>query len=265
MKENIRFRGMTLMLRDYNASGAVNQAAPESALYEITYCREGSGEYVIGHWSYYITDGGIMIRSLAEGARDPAFPTGRFAGFSIYISGNSEECANSERLCSGECFVHHADEKLRAAADAVCSDTAHEEAAEVFLDRIGKLTREASAAGKSRCTAELAASVKEVCAFLSQNLSTHYTIGEISERSGITPTRFKTAFRLIYGAPVYSYIKRRKMLSAAAMLKNTNKNVLDIASDFGYDNGSKFAAAFRETIGVPPREYRRLCAAQNIQ
>ena len=42
----------------------------------------------------------------------------------------------------------------------------------------------------------------------------------------------------------------------AALLRETDRTVLDIACQFGYDNASKFARAFRDVIGVSPREYR---------
>ena len=35
-----------------------------------------------------------------------------------------------------------------------------------------------------------------------------------------------------------------------------DRTVLDIAGQFGYDNGSKFAKAFRDVIGVRPAAYR---------
>lgn len=47
------------------------------------------------------------------------------------------------------------------------------------------------------------------------------------------------------------------MLSAARMLRETGLRVLEIAMCHGYDNGSKFAKAFRDVLGVSPNEYRR--------
>ena len=46
------------------------------------------------------------------------------------------------------------------------------------------------------------------------------------------------------------------VIGAAELLRQTNRTVLDIAGQFGYDNASKFAKAFRDVIGVSPREYR---------
>ena len=48
------------------------------------------------------------------------------------------------------------------------------------------------------------------------------------------------------------------------------RQVLDIAGQFGYDNASKFAKAFRDVVGVSPREYRAgaaydSCAPQPVE
>ena len=48
------------------------------------------------------------------------------------------------------------------------------------------------------------------------------------------------------------------MMSAAKILKDTNKNILEIAGDYGYENGSKFSAAFKKVMGVSPSEYRKV-------
>ena len=46
------------------------------------------------------------------------------------------------------------------------------------------------------------------------------------------------------------------MHSAAAMLKSTDFTILEIAGEYGYENGSKFAGAFKAVMGMSPDEYR---------
>ena len=48
------------------------------------------------------------------------------------------------------------------------------------------------------------------------------------------------------------------MESAAYMLEYSDKSVIEIAGEHGYDNGSKFASAFRSVKGVTPSEYRQI-------
>ena len=43
----------------------------------------------------------------------------------------------------------------------------------------------------------------------------------------------------------------------AAEIAASERRVIDIAADYGYDNSSKFAAAFRKVIGMTPRGYRK--------
>ena len=40
------------------------------------------------------------------------------------------------------------------------------------------------------------------------------------------------------------------------LLEYTDKTILEVAMEYGYDNGSKFAAAFRSVKGVNPAQYR---------
>lgn len=41
------------------------------------------------------------------------------------------------------------------------------------------------------------------------------------------------------------------------MLRKTDETVMNISATVGYENQSKFAAAFKEVIGVNPTEYRK--------
>ena len=85
----------------------------------------------------------------------------------------------------------------------------------------------------------------------------HISIEQLADELQISPTHLKNSFRLIYGDSVYSYVRAQKMLAAAEKLRSSNRTVLDIAGDFGYDNGSKFAKAFQKVMGVSPRVFRR--------
>ena len=67
-----------------------------------------------------------------------------------------------------------------------------------------------------------------------------------------------------------AFLRAQKMHGAAALLRTTDRTVLDIAGQFGYDNASKFAKAFRDVVGVSPREYRAgaaydSCAPQPVE
>ena len=71
------------------------------------------------------------------------------------------------------------------------------------------------------------------------------------------PASLRKVFKAVYGAPVYQYIKSYKMKAAAEMLIfEQSLNIADVAQRLGYDNASKFSAAFRDVMGVSPQNYR---------
>lgn len=94
-------------------------------------------------------------------------------------------------------------------------------------------------------------------ALLRQNLSRHMTIQEAASRLHVSPTSLKQAFRGVFGMPVYTYMRVLKMQAAALELRDTDKPVMEIASEYGYENGSKFSAAFKNVMGEAPNTYRK--------
>ena len=72
----------------------------------------------------------------------------------------------------------------------------------------------------------------------------------------MSETQLKAAFQAVYGMSPAAFLRAQRMHGAAQLLRSTNRTVLDIAGQFGYDNPSKFARAFRDVIGVSPNEYR---------
>ena len=84
-----------------------------------------------------------------------------------------------------------------------------------------------------------------------------FTVEELSEISGMPPASLRKLFKAVYGTPVYQYIKSYKMKATAEMLISDRRmNIADIAQRLGYDNASKFSAAFRDVMGVTPQNYR---------
>ena len=89
------------------------------------------------------------------------------------------------------------------------------------------------------------------------NLERHITIAELSQTLHISATQVKSCFHKVYGMPIYAYARLQRMEAASSLLSETDQSILEIAGKFGYENGSKFAGAFRRVKGVSPSEYRR--------
>lgn len=98
---------------------------------------------------------------------------------------------------------------------------------------------------------------KAVAAYITQNLNEKITVKQLTAEFGVSDTYLQNAFRSIYGMPVIRFIRAQKMQSAAQVLIHTTRKVDEIAEAFGYENESKFSAAFKKIMGDPPGLYRK--------
>ena len=110
-------------------------------------------------------------------------------------------------------------------------------------------------------TTELTAAEQQLAentfSFCMEHKQEHFTISFLAAHMGVSPTKLKQVYRRVYGTSLFAHIRREKMLFAAYKLATTNAKVIDIAGACGYDNASKFTAAFRSVLSCTPTEYRR--------
>lgn len=77
------------------------------------------------------------------------------------------------------------------------------------------------------------------------------------EARGLERSRFYRQFRSLYGESPAAYIRHYRLNRAAVQLKISELSIAEIALEAGYQNASKFAAAFYKAYGLRPAEYRR--------
>ena len=99
--------------------------------------------------------------------------------------------------------------------------------------------------------------VKSVAEYISQNINNKINVKKLTLKFGVSDTYLQNAFRGVYGMPVISFIRAQKMQTAAQVLIHTIRSVDEIAEEFGYENESKFSAAFKKIMGDSPAVYRR--------
>ena len=99
--------------------------------------------------------------------------------------------------------------------------------------------------------------VKAVSEYISSNLNEKISVKQLTKEFGVSATYLQNAFRSVYGMPVIRFIRIQKMQSAAQSLIRTSCTIEEIAEEFGYENESKFSAAFKKIMGDPPGIYRK--------
>lgn len=82
-------------------------------------------------------------------------------------------------------------------------------------------------------------------------------IGLLAQKFNVSETKLKTEFKQLFGKPIYQYFKERQMRLAKELLTENQLLVKEISYKFGYENASKFSAAFKKQHGVLPSELRK--------
>ncbi|MBQ6450721.1 MAG: helix-turn-helix transcriptional regulator [Solobacterium sp.] len=98
---------------------------------------------------------------------------------------------------------------------------------------------------------------KNVRKKISEDLSCHLTLQQLSEEFHASPTSIKTAFKSVYGETIGEYLKSFRLQEAQRLLQDTDWHILEIAELVGYSNPGHFAVAFREKYKMTPSEYRK--------
>ena len=273
------FQGIQLIYNDIHVGEWRTEASDKSgSILEIDHCRDGRMEFYIGDEKCSLAPGDIVLHRLGDSLREEVFPTGHFHGITIQVDldhspkclsaflqdVNIEPSAICNKFLSDEKLyyalrqipsVEHIFSELYDLPESVKQGYFKVKILELFLFLSGleKNTEISEHRGISEHQAALA---KNICSYLTEHIEQRITIAELAELFDVSAARIRSSFSGVYGMSIHSYMRAQRMRAAAKLLQSTDRTVLDIAGQFGYDNGSKFASAFRAVMGVTPAQYR---------
>lgn len=79
-------------------------------------------------------------------------------------------------------------------------------------------------------------------------------IEKIANEIGISPTKLKANFKLVFEKSMFQYFREKQMLAAKEILKDEKIKTNDLSHMLGYKNAGKFAVAFKKHTGISPSE-----------
>lgn len=272
------FSGIKLICHAVHTHRSYLGTGKRGNVIEIHHCREGRMECPIAGDYYYLMPGDLAVDVLKRSKKEFAFPLGHYHGITISINVDiAPKCFScflkdvqvqpakvARRLCGEkDCFVIRSEAYIEHLFSEMyqvpCENKKGYYKIKVLelllvLSGIDPGQNRLSTYTLSGSQVELA---KAAAGYISQHMDEHITIPMLSQRFHISATHLQNAFKGVFGVPVFSYIRIQKMNAAALQLARTDKTVMEIANASGYDNASKFAAAFREVMGETPLEYRK--------
>lgn len=98
--------------------------------------------------------------------------------------------------------------------------------------------------------------IKEVLKYIETHYHDPITIEEIACVCGYSPSHFMRFFKNALGTSFIDYLNDYRLSMASRMLMSSDDNILNIATDCGYENLSYFNRIFKRRYGMPPSHYR---------
>ena len=89
-----------------------------------------------------------------------------------------------------------------------------------------------------------------------------WPVARLARVSGVSEAHFARAFKQAFGAPPHRYLLSRRIERAAALLRDSDLPILDIAFDTGWNSLGTFGRTFRDITGESPRDLRARARAE---
>lgn len=124
----------------------------------------------------------------------------------------------------------------------------------VFILRcIDKRKNEASEGGRS-----LHDQIPEIVRFIHRHFTDHLTLNNLSDMFYISPSYLSRLFKTATGFHFVEYITMLRMKEAQKLLRETDRQIIDIAGSVGYDNLAHFYKMFKKITLASPYRYRKM-------
>jgi AraC-like DNA-binding protein len=81
-------------------------------------------------------------------------------------------------------------------------------------------------------------------------------VDDLARAAGLSRFHFSREFRRAFGESPHAYLLTRRLERAAALLRNTDRSVVEICFAVGMQSVGSFTSSFTRTFGASPTAYR---------
>ena len=273
------FPGLQVLYLDLRMYRCNNPLTLNKDVIEIGYCFDGIFECNVSkRYCYFVSAGDFSVGYAGKKESHGTFPTGRYQGINIFLDEKLFRQRLAETLrdldirmkrihaladLTFRCFVLRRSPELAAIETAIADGFKAKSIPRLrvkmmelllFLSGLDETAGNDSPPYLNRNRVEIAESVHER---LTAGGAGHITIEQLAAEFGVGTTALKTAFKSVYGLPIYQYQKDLRLQKAQRLLRETTLPVSEVAAEAGYANPAKFSSAFKNRFGVSPTAYRK--------
>jgi AraC family transcriptional regulator len=100
--------------------------------------------------------------------------------------------------------------------------------------------------------------LRRACDYMNSHLGDDISLSELANISGLSVGHFAFAFKKSMGISPHSWLRRQRIDTAKALLRNRQLSLSSIAESVGFGSQSAFGVAFRKETRMTPTAWRRL-------
>lgn len=112
---------------------------------------------------------------------------------------------------------------------------------------------------------DYASLVQPAITYINEHFCEKITVDELAEIISLSKSYFMYCFKKAMGIGAVSYLTQIRVKNVCNQLLNTDKTVMEIALESGFNNLSNFNKIFKKKMGVSPNEYRSLFSKDSIK
>ena len=98
--------------------------------------------------------------------------------------------------------------------------------------------------------------IRKAIDLIENNLKTDMRVKDIAAKVGVSVFFLQKGFSVMTGYSISEYARNRKLYQAALELQSTDKQIIDIALDYGYETPESFTKAFTRFHCATPSQVR---------
>ena len=99
--------------------------------------------------------------------------------------------------------------------------------------------------------------IKLAMKYINDNYNKDISINDLAEKFAMSPNYFSAIFKRITGHTTVNFIKEIRLKKACEHLIHSNKSVVEISKEVGYEDSQYFFRVFKKATGQTPLQYKR--------
>ena len=99
--------------------------------------------------------------------------------------------------------------------------------------------------------------INKALAYIDNHLDEPIDLKSVASYFNFSTFYFHRLFSAIVGKTLAAHIRDRRLQSACVLLATSNKSILEIGIDCGFDSAQSFSRTFKQAQGLTPSEYRK--------